>query len=94
MPIHRRLPKRGFTNVFKVEYTEVNLDQLAKIARDEIGLKELASARLIKNEEERVKILGRGEVSASKKIQAHRFSQAARQKIEKAGGQALVLGNK
>jgi large subunit ribosomal protein L15 len=93
MPIHRRLPKRGFTNIFKKEYTEINLDQLDKISSPEVGLQDLLQARLIKKESEAVKILGRGEISSSKKISAHKFSQSARQKIEKAGGEAIVIGS-
>jgi large subunit ribosomal protein L15 len=92
MPIPRRLPKRGFTNIFKTEYTEVNLDRLAGIDRDEIGPKELVEAGLIKKETERIKILGRGEISRPSKIHGHRFSQSAVQKIEKAGGQAVIIG--
>jgi len=93
MPIHRRLPKRGFTNIFRKEYTEINLDQLDKVSSPEVGLQDLVQARLIKKESEAVKILGRGEITSSKKIYAHKFSQSARQKIEKAGGQAVVIGS-
>jgi large subunit ribosomal protein L15 len=93
MPLHRRLPKRGFTNVFKTEYTEINLVELAKMVGKEIGPKELRAAGLIKKEAERIKILGRGEISASKTIQAHKFSRSAQEKIEKAGGQAVIIGN-
>jgi large subunit ribosomal protein L15 len=93
MPLHRRLPKRGFTNIFKTEYTEINLVDLTKLAGQEIGPKELRAAGLIKKETERVKILGRGEIFASKTIQAHKFSRSAQEKIEKAGGQAVVIGN-
>lgn len=93
MPLHRRLPKRGFTNIFKTVYTEINLVELAKLAGQEIGPKELRAAGLIKKEAERVKILGRGEISASKTIQAHKFSRSAQEKIEKAGGQAVIIGN-
>ena len=92
MPLHRRLPKRGFTNIFKTVYTEINLADLAKLAGQEIGPKELRAAGLIKSEAERVKILGRGAISASKTIQAHKFSRSAQEKIEKAGGQAVLIG--
>ena len=92
MPLHRRLPKRGFTNIFRTVYTEINLDRIAKLAGEEIGPEELQSAGLINKKEERVKILGRGEISVSKKIQAHKFSRSAQEKIEKAGGQAIVIG--
>ncbi len=92
MPLHRRLPKRGFTNIFRTVYTEINLDQVAKLSEEEIGAKELVTAGLIKKDKEKVKILGRGEITVSKKIQAHKFSRAAKEKIEKAGGQAVVIG--
>ena len=93
MPLPRRLPKRGFTNIFRTEYTEINLVELVKLAGKEIGPKELRAAGLIKKEAERVKILGRGDISVSKKIQAHKFSRSAQEKIEKAGGQAVIIGN-
>jgi large subunit ribosomal protein L15 len=92
MPLHRRLPKRGFTNIFRKEYEEINLDRIGRIAKAEIGLKELVEAGLLKKEAAGVKILGRGEISSSKKIHAHKFSQSARQKIEKAGGEAILIG--
>lgn len=91
MPLHRRLPKRGFTNIFRQEYTVINLDSLKKITKEEIGPAEFLKAGLIKKESEAVKILGRGEVSSAKKIHAHKFSQSARLKIEKAGGQVLTI---
>jgi large subunit ribosomal protein L15 len=94
MPLHRRLPKRGFTSIFKTEYTEINLADLDKLAGAEIGPKILREAGLIKKETEHFKILGRGEISASKKIQAYKFSQSAKEKIEKAGGQAVIIGNR
>jgi len=93
MPIHRRLPKRGFTNIFRTEFTEINLDQLNKIPSLEIGPQHYLEARLIKKVTERVKILGRGELSSAKKVTAHKFSQSAREKIEKVGGQAIVTGS-
>jgi large subunit ribosomal protein L15 len=93
MPLHRRLPKRGFTNIFKVTYTEINLVDLDKLAGAEIGPATLREAGLIKKEAETFKILGRGEISASKKVHAHKFSRSAKEKIEKAGGQAVLIGN-
>jgi large subunit ribosomal protein L15 len=92
MPLHRRLPKRGFTNIFRIEYAEVNLDRLDKIAKAEITPKDLAEARLIPNVRVRIKILGRGEVTSAKSVQAHKFSATAQAKIEKAGGQAVLIG--
>lgn len=93
MPLHRRLPKRGFTNIFRKEYSEVNLDRLEKIAKNKIKPKDLMEARIIKKESESIKILGRGEISSSKTIYAHKFSRSALKKIEEAGGKAVLIGN-
>lgn len=93
MPLHRRVPKRGFTNIFKKEYCEVNLIRLERISKKEIKSKELVEAGLIKKETDRVKILGRGEISTPKTIHAHKFSRSAQKKIEKAGGKAVLIGS-
>ena len=92
MPLHRRLPKRGFNNKFRVEYTEVNLDRLDKIPEKEIGPKEMVEYRLIHKETELVKVLGRGNLSSAKTIKAQAFSQSALKKIEESGGQAIIIG--
>ncbi|MGQ9802131.1 MAG: 50S ribosomal protein L15 [Candidatus Saccharicenans sp.] len=92
MPLHRRLPKRGFNNKFRVEYTEVNLDRLDKLPLAEIGLKEMVEHRLIHSESELIKVLGRGNLSSPKTIQAHAFSQSALKKIEESGGKAITIG--
>ena len=92
MPIHRRLPKRGFTNIFKKEYREVNLDRLGNIKKAEIKPVDLVKAGILKKETEPVKILGRGEISSAKTVHAHKFSQSALKKIEGAGGKAILLG--
>lgn len=92
MPLHRRLPKRGFTNIFKKEYTEINLDRLEKINKKEITLQDLLEAGFIKKESEVVKILGRGDISSPKIIHAHKFSQSAQKKIEEKGGKATLIG--
>jgi large subunit ribosomal protein L15 len=94
MPLNRRVPKRGFTNIFKKEYSEINLDRLDKIEKNEITQKDLIEAGLIKSEKNRVKILGRGDITSAKTIHAHKFSQSAQQKIEKAGGKAVIYGSK
>jgi large subunit ribosomal protein L15 len=93
MPLHRRIPKRGFTNIFKKEYSEINLDRLEKIKKQEIKLKDLKTAGIIKRESEIIKVLGRGDVSSSKTIHAHKFSRSALKKIEKAGGKAILIGS-
>ncbi|MCJ7580655.1 MAG: 50S ribosomal protein L15 [Candidatus Aminicenantes bacterium] len=92
MPIHRRLPKRGFTNIFRKEYSEVNLDRLGNIEKAEIKPVDLVEAGILKKETESIKILGRGEISSAKTIHAHKFSQSALKKIEDAGGKAILLG--
>jgi len=91
MPLHRRVPKRGFTNIFRREYREVNLDKIGKITKKEVKLIDLKAAGIIKKESEAVKILGRGEISSSKTVHAHKFSRSALKKIEKAGGKAVLI---
>ena len=94
MPLSRRLPKRGFTNIFRKEYKEVNLYRLEKLSKNKIELKDLVKARIIKKESEAVKVLGRGDISSSKTIYAHKFSRSAQKKIEAAGGKAILIGSK
>ncbi len=91
MPLHRRVPKRGFTNIFRREYREVNLEKIGKITKKEVKLKDLKAAGIIKKESEAVKILGRGDISSSKTVHAHKFSRSALKKIEKAGGKAVLI---
>jgi large subunit ribosomal protein L15 len=92
MPLVRRVPKHGFTNIFREEYTVVNLDSLARIEKNEVEIKDLVAAGLIKNESERIKVLGRGELAAAKTVHAHKFSGSAVKKIEDKGGKAVVIG--
>lgn len=94
LPLARRLPfKRGFTNIRRVQYQEVNLERLAEFDfGDETVTPELMAAiGLIKKTSERVVVLGSGELSGAINVQAHRFSAAAREKIEAAGGKAEVI---
>ena len=90
MPLHRRLPKRGFTNIFRKEYSIVNLDQLVTLGETTINPDVLRKAGLIKSKLP-VKILGEGEVSAALTVHAHKFSKSAQEKITKAGGKFEVL---
>ena len=92
MPLTRRVPKRGFTNIFRTEVTVVNLDRLAKLRKDEIGTQEMADHGLIKSASERIKVLGRGELGSAKTVRAHAFSDSAAKKIEAKGGKAVVIG--
>lgn len=93
MPLQRRLPKRGFTNIFKKQWIEISL---AKIdanfnAGDEVTPEILHSRGLIKKAKRDLVILGNGDVSKALTISAHRFTKAAREKIEKAGGSANLI---
>ncbi len=91
MPLHRRLPKRGFTNIFRQEYAVVNLERLAGLGESTITPGVLAKAGLIKRAEQLVKILGDGELSSALTVHAHKFSKSAQEKITKAGGKVEVL---
>ena len=91
MPLHRRLPKRGFTNIFRTEYTVVNVEQLGKLGEKNITLETLKSAGLVNGKDPLVKVLGNGELTSAITVQAHKFSKSAQEKITKAGGKAEVL---
>jgi large subunit ribosomal protein L15 len=94
MPLHRRLPKRGFTNIFKREWAEVNLARLEELfeAGTAVTPEALVNAGVVrKSLRDSVAILGNGELSKGLTISAHRFSASARQKIEAAGGQAELI---
>jgi len=93
MPLHRRLPKRGFTNIFRTEYTVVNLDRIAALeAISEITQDDYKKLGLASSKKALIKILGSGELTSAITIHAHKFSKSAQEKIEKAGGKAIVLG--
>jgi large subunit ribosomal protein L15 len=92
MPLHRRLPKRGFTNIFRTEYTVINLDRLAELDVKEIGLDDYKKLGLASSKQALIKILGSGELTKALTIHAHKFSKSAAEKIEKAGGKAVVVG--
>ncbi|HEX5236650.1 MAG TPA: 50S ribosomal protein L15 [Silvibacterium sp.] len=91
MPLHRRLPKRGFTNIFRTEYTVLNLDRLAELNESELTLEKFTTLGLLKGRNALLKILGNGEVGAAVTVHAHKFSKAAQEKIEKAGGKAVLV---
>jgi len=90
MPLHRRMPKRGFTNVFREEFSVVNLDRLEAIGVTEITPESLRKAGVIKGKKQ-VKILGTGELKTALNVKAHKFSKTAQEKITKAGGKFEVL---
>jgi large subunit ribosomal protein L15 len=92
MPLHRRLPKRGFTNIFKKHYAVVNLRDLEKFDAKEPVTPELLMDRgTVRNLRDGLKVLGDGELKAPLHIVAHHFSGSALQKIQKAGGKAEVI---
>jgi large subunit ribosomal protein L15 len=95
MPLHRRLPKRGFTNIFKREWAEVNLADLDKLFEEGASVTPdaLVEKGLVrKSKAKAVVVLGQGELKKNLTISAHRFSSTAKQKIEAAGGKAEVIG--
>src|SRR4026208_1747049 len=94
MPLHRRLPKRGFTNIFKKRWLEVSLASLELHfnADEEITPEVLHTRGLIKKAKHDVVVLGNGEVSKPLRVSAHRFPKSAREKIERAGGSVVELG--
>ena len=91
MPLHRRMPKRGFTNIFKIEYTVVNLDRIAELGQKEVTPEVLLKAGLTKRAGDLIKILGTGELKSAVTVHAHKFSKTASDKIIKAGGKAEVI---
>jgi len=93
MPLHRRLPKRGFHNPFRVEYAVVNLDAIARaFEKGTVVTPELLRSRgLLRGGLAAVKVLGRGELGHTLTVQAHKFSESAVKKITEAGGTADVL---
>jgi large subunit ribosomal protein L15 len=90
MPLHRRMPKRGFTNVFRKEYAIVSLERLAALGESTITPEVLRKAGVVRTQRP-VKILGDGELSSALTVQAHKFSKSAQEKITKAGGKFEVL---
>src|SRR5450755_3396212 len=93
MPLHRRLPKRGFVNIFRTEYEVVNLDRLASLGESEITPEVLRKAGVVTSKKTLVKVLGQGELSKALTVHAHKFSKSAQEKIEKAGGTIKVVSS-
>jgi len=94
MPLHRRMPKRGFHNPFREEFAVVNLDTIAEVfdAGSEVTPELLAERGLIGGARRKVKVLGRGDIGKKLTVRAHKFSGTAQEKITAAGGTAEVLG--
>ena len=94
MPLHRRLPKRGFTNIFKKQFAIVNLGRLEKLEGDSFNADSLLAAGVIHKLHNGLKILGTGVLTRKITVEAHHFSKSALEKIQQAGGTAQVVGSK
>jgi len=95
MPLHRRVPKRGFNNIFRTEYDVVNLDQLEKLFAQgaTVTVDALRDAGIVSSRTAKVKVLARGEVKKALTVQAHKFSGQAAEKIAAAGGKAETIAS-
>ena len=93
MPLHRRVPKRGFTNIFRTEYDVVNLDQLEKLFDKgaTVTVDALRERGIVSSRTALVKVLGRGDVTKALTVQAHKFSGKAAEKLAAAGGKAETV---
>jgi len=92
MPLHRRLPKRGFHNIFRKEYAIVNLDRLGEFAPGaKVDPEALLQAGIIKKLQDGLKILGSGEVPHALHVRTHKISKSAAEKIQKAGGTVEMI---
>jgi large subunit ribosomal protein L15 len=91
MPLHRRLPKRGFKNIFREEYAIVNIGRLSKLDGDSFGPERLIELGIVKKLGAGLKVLGTGDVDRKLTVRAHMFSKSALEKIQKAGGVAETI---
>ncbi|MGE5341584.1 MAG: 50S ribosomal protein L15 [Candidatus Omnitrophota bacterium] len=91
MPLVRRIPKRGFTNIFKKQFNIINLDLIEKTGLDEIKVEDFFEKKLAKDNNAKIKILGNGTLTRKVHVHAHKFSKSAVEKIKEAGGQITVL---
>ena len=101
MPIHRRLPKRGFTNINRVNYTELNLDNIQRLIDGKkidpkkiISYKTLLDLGLVKSKKAKIKLLGKGDIKIKIDIEVSAFSKSAKENIEKIGGSVIILDDK
>jgi large subunit ribosomal protein L15 len=92
MPLHRRIPKRGFINIFRTEYTVLNLNRFEDLSVTEFKIEDYKKLGLASSKKALIKVLGNGELTKALTIHAHKFSKSAAEKIAKAGGKAIVLG--
>jgi large subunit ribosomal protein L15 len=93
MPLHRRLPKRGFTNIFREEYAIVNVSRLEQLEGNTFDPGRLLELGVIKKLGAGLKILGSGDITRKIEVRAHMFSKSALEKIQKAGGSGKVIGS-
>jgi large subunit ribosomal protein L15 len=93
MPLHRRLPKRGFTNIFKKEYAIVNVGRLEQLDGSTFDAERLIELGVIKKLGAGLKVLGSGDITRKIEVRAHVFSKSALDKIQKAGGSGNVIGS-
>ena len=93
MPLHRRLPKRGFKNIFRKEYAIVNIGRLEQLEGDSFDPGRLLELGVIKKLEAGLKVLGSGDLKRKIAVKAHLFSKSALEKIQKAGGSGEVIGS-
>lgn len=92
MPLQRRLPKRGFNNIFRKHYSIINIEDLSRFApNSSVDSESLRKAGLVKKERDGIKLLGNGEISHPLVIQVHKVSKTAKEKIEASGGKVEVI---
>ena len=98
MPLHRRLPKRGFNNIFRLDFAEVNLDRLQQAidskridAKETVNAESLVKAGVLRRAKDGVRLLGRGEIKAKINVEVHGASKSAIEAVEKAGGTVKIL---
>ncbi|MGH9580417.1 MAG: 50S ribosomal protein L15 [Terriglobales bacterium] len=91
MPLHRRLPKRGFNNIFRTEYTVVNVGRIAELGQKEITPEVLRKAGIVSKTNALIKVLGSGELKSAVTVHGHKFSKSAEEKITKAGGKVQLI---
>ena len=101
MPLHRRLPKRGFTNIFRLKLTEINLDRLQEAIeskkldiKDPINAEALVKSGVMRRSRDGVRLLGRGKITSKINIEVHGASKSAIEAVEKAGGSVKILAPK
>ena len=101
MPIHRRLPKRGFTNINRVDYSILNLSNIQKLIDNKkidpkklISYKTLSNLGLVKSKKAKIKLLGKGNIKVKIDIEVSAFSRSAKDSVEKIGGSVIMLGDK